>query len=72
MALTTDVKLEIDEILHLIVSVGIKAASIFVKNPKSQQSAANIIGLVNDVVLPVADGLLNTAATTNTTTPTTN
>jgi hypothetical protein len=49
----------LDEILHALVVLGITAASIFVKNPKSQAFAGNIINATNQVVLPVADALLN-------------
>lgn len=49
----------LDEILHALVTVGIVAASIFVKNPNSRVQAGQIINLVNTTVLPIADGLLN-------------
>jgi hypothetical protein len=51
-------KKTIDEILHDIFVIGISAASIFVKNPNSQQHAASIINLLNATVLPIADSLL--------------
>jgi len=49
----------IDEILHALVMLGITAASIFVKNPKSQALAGQIINATNQVVLPMADSVLN-------------
>ena len=52
----------IDEILHALVLLGITAASIFIKNPNSQQHAASIINAVNTTVLPIADALLNPPA----------
>lgn len=54
-----NVNATIDEILHALVILGITAASIFVKNPNSQQHAASIINATNQVVLPLADSLLN-------------
>jgi len=50
---------EIDQILHDVFIVGISAASLFVKNPNSQQHAASIIDLLNRVVMPIADSFLN-------------
>ena len=52
----------IDEILHALILLGITAASIFVKNPNSQQHAVSIINAVNSTVLPLADSLLNPPA----------
>ena len=52
----------IDVILHALVLLGITAASIFVKNPNSQQHAASIINATNQLVLPLADQLLNPPA----------
>jgi hypothetical protein len=52
----------IDAILHALVILGISAASIFVKNPNSQQHAVSIINLVQTEVLPLADALLNPPA----------
>jgi hypothetical protein len=52
----------LDEILHDIFVVGISAAAIFVKNPISQQRAGSIINLLNQIVLPIADSLLNPPA----------
>lgn len=49
----------LDAILHDIFLVGIAAASIFVKNPNSQQHAASIVNMLNSTVLPIADELLN-------------
>ena len=48
----------IDEILHAMVILGITAASIWVKTPKSQAFAASIINATNQIVLPLADSLL--------------
>ena len=42
--------------------LGITAASLFVKNPNSQAHAASIINATNEVVLPLADALLNPPA----------
>jgi hypothetical protein len=39
--------------------LGITAASIFVKNPKSQNLASQLINATNQVVLPMADSILN-------------
>ncbi len=52
----------IDEILHGLITAGIMAASIFVKNPNSRQHAASIINVVNSTVLPLADDLLSKQA----------
>lgn len=49
----------IDEILHGLVTLGIVAASIFVKNENSRARAGQIINTTNQVVLPLADQLLN-------------
>lgn len=53
---------KIDEILHALVLLGITAATIFVKNPNSQQHAASFINATNQVILPVVDSLLNPPA----------
>lgn len=50
---------KLDEILHALVLLGITAASLFVKNPNTQAHAASIINATNQVVLPLADALLN-------------
>ena len=47
----------IDEILHALITAGIIAASIFVKNPKSLQLAGQVVNGIN-TLLPIADGLL--------------
>ena len=52
----------LDEILHGLILVGMTAASIFVKNPASQQHAATIIDLLNKVILPLAEEMLNTTS----------
>ena len=52
----------LDEILHALILLGITAASIFIKNPNTQQHAATIINAVNTTVLPLADELLNPPA----------
>lgn len=49
----------LDVILHDLIFLGMSAANIFVKNPNSRQHAANIIDLVQNTILPVADQLLN-------------
>lgn len=49
---------QLDQILHDVFIVGISAAALFVKNPNSQQHAASIINLLNQVVLPIADSFL--------------
>jgi hypothetical protein len=48
---------QIDSILHAVIAAGIVAASIFVKNPNSQQHAATVIGAVN-TLLPMVDASL--------------
>lgn len=48
----------LDTILHALILTSITAASIFVKNPKSQDHAASIINVVNSNLLPLADALL--------------
>lgn len=48
----------VDEILHVLVVVGISMASIFVKNPSSVQKAGQIADLLKNTVLPIADSLL--------------
>ena len=50
---------KLDEILHALIFAGISAASIFVKNPSSQQHAATLINLVQGTLVPLADSLLN-------------
>lgn len=47
----------IDTILHDIIAGGILAATIFVKNPNSQQKAALMIDAVNRL-LPMLDSQL--------------
>ena len=50
---------KLDEILHALVLLGITAASMFVKNPNSQQHAVSIINATNQIVLPLVDSLVN-------------
>lgn len=47
-----------DTILHDVIATGILAASIFVKNPAHQQTAANLINAVQ-TLLPMLDAQLN-------------
>lgn len=61
--MSTTTNSTLNDILKAIVVTGITAASIFVKNPNSQQHAADIINLVQSI-LPVFDGLLNKPTTT--------
>lgn len=51
-----------DTILHDVIATGILAASIFVKNPASQQTAANLINAVQQL-LPMLDAQLNPGGT---------
>lgn len=46
-----------DTILHDVITAGILAASIFVKNPASQQKAANIMQAIQQL-LPMLDSQL--------------
>lgn len=46
---------ELQDILESIVTVGIGAASIFIKNPKSQQNAANVINVVQSILPAIED-----------------
>jgi len=48
------------EILHGFITLGILAASIFVKNPQSQQRAATVINAINGVMPMVETGGENT------------
>lgn len=48
-----------DEILHDIFIVGLSAAALFVKNPKSQIFAQNIANILQSVVLPLVDAQVN-------------
>lgn len=40
----------VDTIFHDVIAAGLIAASIFVKNPQSQERAANIINAINPLI----------------------
>lgn len=46
---------ELNQILQALFSIGILAASLFVKNPTSQQHAQSVIDLLNKEVIPQID-----------------
>ena len=52
----------IDTILHDVITAGILAASIFVKNANSRNRASQIIGAVNQLLPLVDAGLGQTPA----------
>jgi len=52
---TNSVGATVDAIVHDLLAVAIAAASIFVKNPASQQLAANLANMATNVLLPIVD-----------------
>ena len=53
-------KQSLETLLHAIIALGITAASMFVKNPASQQHAATVVNAVNGL-MPVVDSLIEAA-----------
>ena len=56
-------KFNLETLIHDLIAFGFLAASIFVKNPASQEHAAKIIGALNDHLLPLIDPATGKAVT---------
>lgn len=51
----------VEEIVHALLALTISAAALFVKNPNSQAHAATMVTVGTNVLLPLADQLVERA-----------